>query len=182
MKSRPLEDEIRARMADDGAPPLVIEAFLQNARRWSGGDLGSISGAALAPLGDLPRLDNLDELDPAGEAAIARTVLIKLNGGLGTSMGLDRAKSLMVAKNGLSFLDIIVRQVEFLRRRCRAPLPLLLMNSFSTEDDSRALLAQTHPGFGNGEGLPLSFCQHRVPKLDVATRGPARWPENPVLE
>jgi hypothetical protein len=119
--------------------------------------------------------------DPAGEAAIARTVLIKLNGGLGTSMGLERAKSLIVAKNGLSFLDIIVRQVEFLRRRCRAPLPLLLMNSFSTEADSLAALAEAHPNFANG-GLPLSFCQHRVPKLELATRAPVRWPENPALE
>ena len=182
MKSAPFEAEIRAGMAADGVPSLVIDAFLQNVRRWSAGDLGVIPGADLSPLGDLPRLEDLDTLDPAGERAIARTVLIKLNGGLGTSMGLDRAKSLMVAKNGLTFLEIIVRQVEFLRRRCRAPLPLLLMNSFSTEADSLAFLAETHPGFGNPGGLPLSFCQHRVPKLDAATRGPVRWPANPALE
>lgn len=182
MNTRPDETEIRARMAADPVPPLVIAAFLQNVRRWNEGDLGVIPGAALAPLGALPRLEELDELDPAGEKAIARTVLIKLNGGLGTSMGLDRAKSLMVAKNGLSFLEIIVRQVEFLRQRCRAPLPLLLMNSFSTEADSLALLAQTHPDFNNGGDLPLSFCQHRVPKIEVATRAPVQWAENPALE
>ena len=182
MKSPAMEAEIRARMAEDGAPPLVAEAFLQSVHRWTDGDLGTIPGAALASLGRLPKLEELDELDPAGERAIARTVLVKLNGGLGTSMGLDRAKSLMVAKNGLSFLEIIVRQVEFLRRRCRAPLPLLLMNSFSTEADSLAALAQTHPDFGNAGGLPLSFCQHRVPKLDAASGLPARWPDNPALE
>lgn len=182
MKSPALEAEIRARMADDGAPALVVDAFLQNVRRWNDGDLGTIPGASLAPLGDLARMETLDDLDPAGEAAIARTVLIKLNGGLGTSMGLDRAKSLMVAKNGLSFLEIIVRQVEFLRRRCRAPLPLLLMDSFSTDADSLAFLAQTHPGFGNAGGLPLSFNQHRVPKLDAASGLPARWPDQPALE
>jgi UTP--glucose-1-phosphate uridylyltransferase len=176
------EADIRARMAADGAPPLVVEAFLQNVGRWNAGDLGTISGADLAPLGPLPRLEELDEFDPVAEAAIARTVLIKLNGGLGTSMGLEQAKSLIIAKNGLSFLDIIVRQVEFLRRRCRAPLPLLLMNSFSTEADSLAALAATHPGFANPAGLPLSFCQHRVPKLDLETRAPVRWPENPALE
>ena len=182
MNSRSIEADIRARMAADGAPPLVIDAFLQNRRRWTSGDLGVIPGASLAPLGDMPRLEELDEFNPAGEAAIARTVLIKLNGGLGTSMGLDRAKSLIIAKNGLSFLDIIVRQVEFLRRRCRAPLPLLLMNSFSTEADSLAALAQTHPGFHNDGGIPLSFSQHRVPKLDLATRAPVRWPAHPALE
>ena len=182
MNPDPIEAVIRARMAADGAPPLVIEAFLKNVRRWNAGDLGTISGGALAPLGSLPRIEELDEFDSAAQAAIAQTVLIKLNGGLGTSMGLDRAKSLIVAKSGLTFLDIIVRQVEFLRRRCRAPLPLLLMNSFSTEADSLEALAQAHPGFGNGARLPLSFCQHRVPKLDLASRAPVRWPENPVLE
>lgn len=182
MKPSPSEAEIRARMVADGAPALVIAAFLQNWRRWQDGDLGAIPGKSLAPLGPLPRLEHLDELDPAGEAAIARTVLIKLNGGLGTSMGLEQAKSLIIAKNGLSFLDIIVRQVEFLRRRCRAPLPLLLMNSFSTEADSLAALAREHPGFANPGGLPLSFCQHRVPKLAAETGAPATWPDNPALE
>lgn len=182
MEPRPNEAEIRARMAADGVPALVVAAFLQNVRRWSADELGAIPGAALAPLGRLPRLEELDDLDSAGETAIARTVLIKLNGGLGTSMGLERAKSLIVAKNGLTFLDVVVRQVEFLRQRCRAPLPLLLMNSFSTETDSLSALAERHPGFANPGGLPLSFCQHRVPKLDAATGVPVRWPDNPALE
>jgi len=176
------ETGLRARMEADGAPALIIEAFLQNVRRWNEGDLGELSGNNLAPLGPLTRLEALNELDPAGEAAIGKTVLIKLNGGLGTSMGLDHAKSLITAKNGLSFLDIIVRQVEFLRRRCRAPLPLLLMNSFSTEGDSLEALAREHPDFSNAGGLPLTFCQHRVPKLNLETRAPVEWPDNPALE
>ncbi len=182
MNPERFEEPIRTRMAADGAPPLVVEAFFQNVRRWRSGELGLISGESLAPLGRFPRLADLDPLNPAGESAIAHTVLIKLNGGLGTSMGLERAKSLIIAKNGLSFLDIIVRQVEFLRRRCRAPLPLLLMNSFSTDADSLAALAREHPGFTNGDDIPLSFCQHRVPKLDPTTHLPAQWPENPALE
>jgi UTP--glucose-1-phosphate uridylyltransferase len=182
MNPDPIEADIRARMEADGARPLVIEAFLQNVRRWNAGNPGTIPGGSLAPLGDFHRLEDLDELDPAGEMAIARTVLIKLNGGLGTSMGLEKAKSLIIAKNGLSFLDIIVRQVEFLRRRCRAPLPLLLMNSFSTAADSLAALVREHPGFANEGGIPVSFCQHRVPRLDLATRAPVRWPENPAIE
>jgi len=182
MKPQPNEADWRARMEADGSPGLIIEAFLKNIQRWNEGDLGELSGNDLAPLGPLPRLESLNELNPAGEAAIGKTVLIKLNGGLGTSMGLDRAKSLIPAKNGLSFLDIIVRQVEFLRRRCRAPLPLLLMNSFSTEADSLAALKAEHPDFDNSHGLPLTFCQHRVPKIDVATHAPVEWPENPALE
>ena len=182
MSPTAIENDIRARMTADGAPPLVTEAFINNRRRWRDGDLGVIPGATLGQLPPFPRLQDLDELAPEGETAIARTVVIRLNGGLGTSMGLDQAKSLMVAKNGLSFLDIIIRQVEFLRRRARAPLPLLLMNSFSTDADTHAFLSRQHPQFANPSGLPLSFCQHRVPKLEAATGAPAVWPENPELE
>ena len=71
MAIRPNAAEIRRRMAAAGVPPLVVDAFLQNARRWDAGELGTIPGADLAPLGRLPRLEDLDEFDPAGEAAIA---------------------------------------------------------------------------------------------------------------
>ena len=43
--------------------------------------------------------------------ALARTVIIKLNGGLGTSMGLDRAKTLLPVRDGKTFLDLIVEQI-----------------------------------------------------------------------
>ena len=66
--------------------------------------------------------------------------MIKLNGGLGTSMGMSRAKSLLEVKDGLSFLDVIARQVLALRESSGARLPLVLMNSFYTRDDSLALL------------------------------------------
>ena len=92
MAPLPSEAEVRRRMAAAEVPPLVADAFLQNVRRWCAGELGTIPGADLAPLGRLPRLEDLDEFDPAGESAIGRTVLVKLNGGLGTSMGLERAK------------------------------------------------------------------------------------------
>ena len=68
--------------------------------------------------------------------------MLKLNGGLGTSMGMTRAKSLLEVKDGLTFLDLIVRQVLDLRKRSGARLPLVLMNSFATRDDSLAALAR----------------------------------------
>ena len=54
--------------------------------------------------------------DPGAERdALERAVVIKLNGGLGTSMGMTGPKSLLAVKDGLSFLDIIARQVLELR-------------------------------------------------------------------
>ena len=77
----------------------------------------------------------LDEL-PDADAPLDEAVVLKLNGGLGTSMGMTRAKSLIEAKDGQTFLDVIARQVLELReRRSGARLPLVLMNSFYTHDD-----------------------------------------------
>ena len=88
--------------------------------------------------------------------------MLRLNGGLGTSMGLTGAKSLLEAKDGLSFLDIIARQVLALREEHDARLPLVLMDSFSTREDSLAALRE-HPDLD--VGLPLDFIQNKEPKL-----------------
>ena len=105
--------------------------------------------------------------------------MLRLNGGLGTSMGLTRAKSLLEAKDGLSFLDIIARQVLALRAAHDARLPLVLMDSFSTRDDSLAALAGIA---GLDVGLPLDFLQNKEPKLLVDELTPASWPDEPALE
>ena len=55
-------------------------------------------------------------------------------------MGMDRAKSLLEVKDGRSFLDLIAEQVLDLRARHGARLPLVLMNSFATREDSLAAL------------------------------------------
>ena len=89
--------------------------------------------------------------------------MIKLNGGLGTSMGMDRAKSLLCVRRGLSFLDIIARQVLHLRKEYDAPLPLLFMNSFRTSADTMAALARYEDL--PVDGLPLEFLQNKEPKL-----------------
>src|SRR5690606_26124214 len=106
--------------------------------------------------------------------------VIKLNGGLGTSMGMDRAKSLLCVRRGLSFLDIIARQVLELRKRYDAPLPLIFMNSFRTSEDTLAALAR-YEDLPVGD-LPLEFLQRKQPKLLVDGLAPVSWPADPALE
>jgi UTP--glucose-1-phosphate uridylyltransferase len=106
-------------------------------------------------------------------------VVIKLNGGLGTSMGMTRAKSLIEAKDGLSFLDVIARQVHELRRRTGAAVPLVLMNSFYTREDSLEALA-AHPELE--ADVPPDFVQNKEPKVLVDSLQPAEWPADPSLE
>jgi UTP--glucose-1-phosphate uridylyltransferase len=131
-------------------------------------DSGLIHGDELEPVGDLPALDDLpDEVDAA---VLDRTVVIKLNGGLGTSMGLSAPKSLMEVKPGVTFLDVIVRQVRAVGR------PLVLMNSFATREATHAALAS------HGELPVFEFLQGKARKLDARTREPIEWPSNPALE
>jgi UTP--glucose-1-phosphate uridylyltransferase len=104
---------------------------------------------------------------------------VKLNGGLGTSMGMTGPKSLVEVKDGLTFLDIAARQVLALRESAGARLPLVLMNSFYTRDESLAALAR-HAGIE--ADVPLEFVQGRFPKLRADDLRPVSWPANPELE
>jgi UTP--glucose-1-phosphate uridylyltransferase len=131
------------------------------------------------PLTDLVRASEL-AMDDAGTEAIASTAVIKLNGGLGTSMGMDRAKSLLPVRADLSFLDIIVGQVRHVRRTHDVGLPLLFMNSFRTHDDTVAALSRYDDLAV--DGLPLDFLQNREPKLRADDLSPVDWPDDPSLE
>jgi UTP--glucose-1-phosphate uridylyltransferase len=129
---------------------------------------------------DMPSLRDVEVSDDDAADAVRGTVVIKLNGGLGTSMGMDRAKSLLCVRRGLSFLDIIARQVLHLRTKYDAPLPLLFMNSFRTSADTMAALARYDEL--PIEGLPLEFLQNKEPKLLVKDLSPVSWPKDPDLE
>src|SRR3954465_11206898 len=97
---------------------------------------------SIEPVGDLPALDDLPSDPQAEREALQKAIVLRLNGGLGTSMGLTAAKSLLEAKDGLSFLDVIARQVLALREAHDARLPLVLMDSFSTREDSLTALSE----------------------------------------
>ncbi|KAL0359931.1 UNVERIFIED_CONTAM: UTP--glucose-1-phosphate uridylyltransferase [Sesamum angustifolium] len=83
-----------------------------------------------------------DSLAPVPEDAaqtkklLEKLVVLKLNGGLGTTMGCTGPKSVIEVRNGLTFLDLIVIQIETLNAKYGCSVPLLLMNSFNTHDDT----------------------------------------------
>ena len=160
-------------MREEGLPELAIRTFRHYYEQLVAGARGTLPGRELEPVGSLPELEGLGGGRERGVAELARAVVIKLNGGLGTSMGMTRAKSLLPVKGELTFLDVIARQVLKLRRDAGAPVPLLLMDSFRTRDDSLAVLAR-YPEL-EGE-LPLDFLQHKVPRIRAADLMPAEWP------
>jgi UTP--glucose-1-phosphate uridylyltransferase len=166
-------------MVAAGVDEVAIETFAHYFRLLEHGETGMIPESSIEPL-DMEALSDVEVSDEDAAAAIRSTAVIKLNGGLGTSMGMDRAKSLLCARRGLSFLDIIARQVLHLRSEYDATLPLIFMNSFRTSGDTMAALAryQDLPV----EGLPLEFLQNKEPKLLVKDLAPVSYPKDPDLE
>jgi UTP--glucose-1-phosphate uridylyltransferase len=138
-----------------------------------------IPESAIEPV-DMPALADVTVSDEDAAAALRTTAVIKLNGGLGTSMGMDRAKSLLCVRKGLSFLDVIARQILHLRKTYDAPLPLLFMNSFRTSGDTLDALARYTDL--PVDGLPLEFLQNKEPKLLVKDLSPVSWPKDPAQE
>jgi UTP--glucose-1-phosphate uridylyltransferase len=165
------------KMRAEGLPEDAIETFAVYEKKLREGETGTLPESEIEPLDELPDADELPESDGS---ALGKVVVLKLNGGLGTSMGMTKAKSLLEVKQGLSFLDIIVRQVMGLRERHGAAIPLLLMNSFATRDDTLAAL-ECYPDLPVGD-LPLDFMQGKVPKLLKEGLDPVEWPADPSLE
>jgi UTP--glucose-1-phosphate uridylyltransferase len=156
-----------------GLPDVVIRTFAHYHAQLAAGETGLIPESTIEPVDDLPHRDQLGEdVADLGREALPRTILLKLNGGLGTSMGLDRAKSLLTVKDGHTFLDIIAGQAR------HAGVPLVLMNSFATREDSLAALA----AHGDLPGdLPPDFLQHKVPKIRREDLQPATCERDPAL-
>jgi UTP--glucose-1-phosphate uridylyltransferase len=164
-------------MREEGLPEIAVDTFAHYEELLRRGDTGTLPEADLEPLTDVMGAGELPESD---SSALERVVVLKLNGGLGTSMGMTNAKSLLEVKDGHTFLDVIVRQVLHLRERHGAQIPLVLMNSFATRDDTLAAL-ERHPGLAL-DGLPLDFVQGKVPKLLADGFEPVSWEADPSLE
>ena len=166
-------------MRRHGVSDAAVRAFAHSYSSLIAGHTGLIPESAIEPVATLPRLEDLATDESSGPALLEQTVLLKLNGGLGTGMGLEKAKSLLPIKDGLCFLDFIARQILHLRQQHRCALRFLLMNSFSTSADTREFIKK-YTDLGNPASLELM--QNAVPKVDAATLSPAAWPQNPELE
>ena len=168
-----------AKMRGEGASEIAVENFSYYYRQLVEGERGLLPESEIEPAEPAADAEELPDPGDAGSAALDRTIVLKLNGGLGTSMGMRRAKSLLEAKDGLTFLDVIARQVIELRRAHGARLPLVLMNSFHTRADSLAAL-ERYPELE--QDVPADFVQGKVPKLDAADLTPVSWPDDQGLE
>jgi UTP--glucose-1-phosphate uridylyltransferase len=164
------------KMRADGVGEAAVRSFAHYYERLSKGDRGVLGEDEIEPVAEVAALEDLPaEID---KTALDQAVVLKLNGGLGTSMGMTKAKSLLEVKDGETFLDIIAKQVLHLREETGARLPLVLMNSFLTRDDSLRALEN----YDLASDVRSDFVQNKVPKLRDDDLSPVDWPDSPDLE
>ena len=173
-----LNDPI-AKMAATGQAQLAIDTFSRHLHAVRNGATGFLTKDHIKPVKNIPSIETLDLHSENIRDKIKKTIVLKLNGGLGTSMGLNGAKSLLPAKGKWSFLDVIVQQVLYIRKRFRVPLPLVLMNSFRTKEESLNALKK-HKELGGS--LPFDFLQHQVPKIRQDNYLSVQYPQDPSHE
>ncbi|MCK5803765.1 MAG: UTP--glucose-1-phosphate uridylyltransferase [Lentisphaeria bacterium] len=153
----------KAKMHADGLAAAVVDCFAHYYTKLAGGDRGLVPNREITAL-DSNAMPVLDDLPPGDPAALAHTVMLKLNGGLGTSMGLKKAKSLLPVKPDFTFLDSIAHQAQNWRIR------LLFMNSYNTRDDTRNFF-DAYPQLV-ADNNPLGFLQNRFPRIARKTGEP----------
>lgn len=175
-------DSIEAKMTNDKVSADGIAAFKNSYSVLVSGASTMVEDVNISPVDSLPDLETLDiELKPE---YLAKTVILKLNGGLGTGMGLDKAKSLLEVVNGDSFLDLIAKQIDATKKNPEfgesgKALKFILMNSFSTSEDTKNALAK-YPDLGTGDDL--EFLQNKAPKIVKSDFTAATYAPNPENE
>jgi UTP--glucose-1-phosphate uridylyltransferase len=116
---------------------------------------------------------------PNDQASLNKLAVLKVNGGLGTSMGkpspgsapivlissrlsgMTGAKSALEVKDDMTFLDLTVRQIEHLNTNRRVDVPLILMTSFNTHEDTLRIIKK----YANQQVRITTFNQSRYPRI-----------------
>lgn len=176
-----------AKMREQGMSEIAINQFAHLYDSWINDKSGEfIRENTVEPIKSVPNFHEIYETIDHDKAvnAFAKTAFIKLNGGLGTSMGLSCAKSLLPVRRHkarqMRFIDIIIGQVLTARQRLGVDLPLIFMNSFRTSKDTLQVLKRNRKF--SQENIPVEIIQHQEPKLLEETREPVSYPEDPELE
>lgn len=113
---------------------------------------------AIKNYNDLPSISDKAQV----KELLNQLVVIKLNGGLGTSMGCSGPKSVIPVRNDLTFLDLTVQQIEYLNKTYDADVPLVLMNSFNTDEETMKIIRK-YSGF---KVTIRTFNQSRFPRIN----------------
>ena len=172
----------RKKMQLAGVSDVAIRSFEKNYEALARDENGEIPEGMISQCENLVKFSSVS--DGKGEfdsGTLSQTVVIKLNGGLGTSMGLQKAKSLLPVRDDKTFLDIIVEQILYLRDSAEANVHFLLMNSYNTSEETLDYMeSYESEGLSGAENIELM--QNQVPKIDAKTLAPAVCEKSPTQE
>lgn len=164
----------------------AIGQFTRLYQSWQTDESEWIRESDVEPLQGIKHIGDIHETinHRVASRALSKTAMLKLNGGLGTSMGLQGPKSLLPVRRHkarqMNFLDIILGQVTTVRQQQGVKLPLTFMNSYRTSKDSITRIRRNR-NFHQDE-IPLEILQNREPKIEMSTGLPVSYPSNPDLE
>jgi len=167
-------DQFRTLMLKNNINEIVINSFRYFYDKLAAGESGKLTREEIMQPSN-ERLTAYANLPEGNNAPWNELAIIKLNGGLGTSMGLNKAKSLLKVHKQETFLDIIARQIISQRQKKDINIPLLFMNSFNTSEDTLNYLAKYEQLKSND--LPLDFLQNKFPKVVSETLQPLQMKE-----
>eukprot|EP00933_Yihiella_yeosuensis_P066058 TRINITY_DN7013_c0_g1_i1.p1 TRINITY_DN7013_c0_g1~~TRINITY_DN7013_c0_g1_i1.p1 ORF type:complete len:716 (+),score=230.92 TRINITY_DN7013_c0_g1_i1:89-2236(+) len=176
-KMSELWPDYQKKLEKEGCNEAAIAAFKYNYGVLVSGKNVMMGESVLNPVESLPEMAKLRVTpDPK---LLKETLVLKLNGGLGTGMGLDKAKSLLKVTGDNSFLDLIAKQVESMKKEFKTNMKFMLMNSFATSADTLEALSK-YPDLGKGSDL--EFVQNKAPKVTASDFSPSSWEKEPGHE
>ncbi|KAG0163306.1 UTP-glucose-1-phosphate uridylyltransferase [Apophysomyces sp. BC1034] len=121
------------------------------------------------------RYTDLTETTSSGD--LNKLAVLKLNGGLGTTMGCVGPKSAIEVRDGMTFLDLSVRQIEYLNKKHDVSVPFILMNSFNTDEDTKRIVQK----YATHNVDIITFNQSRHPRIKKESLLPVpRTPNSPI--
>ncbi len=157
------EELIRRKMCSRGISGQEMEDFLHKVRK-------ACAEPAFVPLSDVATpgpdvlfsldrdVDRRRHLEQKGLGRLNQLLVIKLNGGRSTTMGGSVPKGILEAKDGLSYLEIVMHQMAALNKEYGLDMPLMLMNSFFTHGPTMEIVRKSD--------IPVTtLMQSQVPRL-----------------
>ena len=116
------------------------------------------------PLNTIPHFNNLPQLSNQRQQQLSKKIAIcKLNGGLGTSLGSTIPKAFLTVKDNKTILEIIINKKEYQNKQYESSIPLILMNSFYSDELTLKKLSQSE-----NKNI-YTFQQNYYPRIDKKT-------------
>jgi len=157
-KKNPTEQKGFAKQMDDFN--RLFLRYLEDKRRGVKIDWSKIKSPAPDQVVNYDKLDKLEMKESHG--ILDKLAVLKLNGGLGTTMGCVGPKSAIEVRDGMTFLDLIVHQIEYINKTTESNVPLVLMNSFNTDYETGRIVKK----YVNHNIKIMTFNQSCYPRIN----------------